>query len=441
MAHGPEGHDRLGDAREQGLRGRRDALALRASLRSDRRGVPSREPRPRARRVRRRKRQGSAGGAGHAPADPVRAALGSGALARPALRLDRGPVAPFRPDRPRPLSVLLGRAGDGALGRSRRDDRPLRGGRDRGRAVPPWRHPVHRHRAAPPAGRRARRREASRAGAGPRRDPRDRRVRPGEPRSRGGDRLMGALIQYFVDHPLAIPLFLLMFTAIIAVHEVAPNPPAAAAGIQPGDLGPSAAGRPATKPTDLAAYVTSAARADKEVTLALERNGRELPPITTAPRAEPPTGEGPLGIKLGEVTAQVSMPLPQAFGQALGLTGDVVEQIAALPGELIARPPGAQPPPVGGPIQIFVVTAAVSQLGFATFLKLVGVISVNLGVLNIIPFPGLDGGRLFFVLAGALLRRRLSPQVEAAIHAIGFVLLLGLLVVVSVADIRRATGG
>ncbi|TMF23460.1 MAG: site-2 protease family protein [Chloroflexi bacterium] len=365
---------------------------------------------------------------------------------------------------------------------------------------------------------------------------------------------MGALIQYFVDHPLAIPLFLLMFTAIIAVHEfghyltarllgmrvlefafgfpprlaairhagidysinaipfggfvrilgqddfaiaqrgageqgsftskpwwaqaivlasgvfmnfvlavvvltaafamgtsaptgqirvdeVAPNSPAAAAGIQPGDIVRSVDGRPVTKTTDLVAYVTSAARADKEVTLVLERNGRELPPITTAPRAEPPTGEGPLGIKLGEVTAQVSMPLPQAFGQALGLTGDVVEQIAALPGELIARPPGAQPPPVGGPIQIFVVTAAVSQLGFATFLKLVGVISVNLGVLNIIPFPGLDGGRLFFVLAGALLRRRLSPQVEAAIHAIGFVLLLGLLVVVSVADIRRATGG
>jgi regulator of sigma E protease len=66
---------------------------------------------------------------------------------------------------------------------------------------------------------------------------------------------------------------------------------------------------------------------------------------------------------------------------------------------------------------------------------------VNLGVLNIVPFPGLDGGRLFFVLLSAALRRRLSPQVEAAIHAVGFVLLLGLLVVVSVADIRRAAGG
>ena len=47
----------------------------------------------------------------------------------------------------------------------------------------------------------------------------------------------------------------------------------------------------------------------------------------------------------------------------------------------------------------------------------------------------------FFVLLSAALRRRLSPQVEAAIHAVGFVLLLGLLVVVSVADIRRAAGG
>ena len=56
-------------------------------------------------------------------------------------------------------------------------------------------------------------------------------------------------------------------------------------------------------------------------------------------------------------------------------------------------------------------------------------------------FPGLDGGRLFFVLFGAVLRRRLSPQVEAAIHAVGFVLLVGLLVIDSISDIRRAIGG
>jgi len=348
---------------------------------------------------------------------------------------------------------------------------------------------------------------------------------------------MGGLLQYFQDHPLALPLFLVMFTAIIAVHEfghyltarllgmrvlefafgfpprllairhggidysvnalpfggfvrilgqddfsieqvgagepgsftskpwwaqaivlasgvvmnfilaiavltvafaagtptstgqvrvdrVVPGSPAEAAGIQPGDL---------------VNYVRT--HADKEVKLELERNGRPVT-ITAMPRAQPPEGEGPLGIVLGEVTTNEPVPLPQAFIQAVGLTGDVMQQIAELPGQLLNRAPGTQgPPPVGGPIEIFRVTAAASEFGLPTFLKLVGVISVNLGVLNIIPFPGLDGGRLFFVLLGAALRRRISPQVEAAIHAVGFVLLLGLLVVVSVADIRRATGG
>ena len=251
----------------------------------------------------------------------------------------------------------------------------------------------------------------------------------------------------FMNFVLAITVLTVAFaigttapTGKIRVEEVAPNSPAAVAGIQPGDIVKSIDKRPITRTTDLVSYVTQ--HADKEVILVIERNGRDLDPITAVPRKEPPEGEGPLGIRLSEVQAQVAMSPPQAFLQALTLTGDVVEQIAELPGQLLTRAPGSpNPPPVGGPIQIFIVTAAVSQEGLATFLKLVGVISVNLAVLNIIPFPGLDGGRLFFVLAGALLRRRLSPQVEAAIHAVGFVLLLGLLLVVSVADIRRATGG
>ena len=160
------------------------------------------------------------------------------------------------------------------------------------------------------------------------------------------------------------------------------------------------------------------------------------------PRAQPPEGEGPLGIVLGEVTTNEPVPLPQAFVQAVGLTGDVVQQIAELPGQLLNRAPGTQgPPPVGGPIEIFRITGQVAQSGIPTFLKLVGVLSVNLAVLNIVPFPGLDGGRLFFVLLRGIFRVRLSPQAEAAIHAVGFVLLLLLLVVVSIADIRRVVGG
>ena len=138
----------------------------------------------------------------------------------------------------------------------------------------------------------------------------------------------------------------------------------------------------------------------------------------------------------------VSVSLPEAVVQAWQLTGDVVGQIAAIPGQIISsRGGGGDGPQVGGPIQIFVVTGQVAQLGLPTLLKLIGVLSVNLAVLNIIPFPGLDGGRLLFVLIAGIFRKRMSPQLEAAIHAVGFVLLLALLVVVSISDIRRVVGG
>jgi regulator of sigma E protease len=190
-------------------------------------------------------------------------------------------------------------------------------------------------------------------------------------------------------------------------------------------------------------YVKGQARLhpDQEVTLEIERNGHPLAPIKAVPRTAPPEGEGPLGIQLDEVQGAVAVPLPDAFQQAVALSGEVIVQIAELPGRLLTSRGSTGAPTVGGPIEIFRVTGQVAQYGIPTFLKLVGVLSVNLAVLNIVPFPGLDGGRLFFVLIGGIFRKRFSPQVEAAIHAVGFVLLLALLVVVSIADIRRVVGG
>jgi len=157
----------------------------------------------------------------------------------------------------------------------------------------------------------------------------------------------------FMNFVLAITVLTVAFaigttapTGKIRVEEVAPNSPAAVAGIQPGDIVKSIDKRPITRTTDLVSYVTQ--HADKEVILVIERNGRDLDPITAVPRKEPPEGEGPLGIRLSEVQAQVAMSPPQAFLQALTLTGDVVEQIAELPGQLLTRAPGSpNPPPVG----------------------------------------------------------------------------------------------
>jgi regulator of sigma E protease len=68
-------------------------------------------------------------------------------------------------------------------------------------------------------------------------------------------------------------------------------------------------------------------------------------------------------------------------------------------------------------------------------LQLMGLLSTALGITNLLPLPALDGGRIFFVIVEAIRRKRISPEREGAIHLIGFVLLISLLVVITYADI------
>lgn len=230
-------------------------------------------------------------------------------------------------------------------------------------------------------------------------------------------------------------------TGNVQVVEVKAGSPAEEAGFRKDDIVREVDGAPIKDSQELVRYTR--AHRGQVLTIVIERGGQRLPPAQIEARRRPPEGEGPLGIVLVDATAPMTGGLPQAFGFAWALTGDVVQQIAALPGQLIGGPeaPSDAQPQVGGPIEILRVTGEVSRFGFAAILRLVGVLSINLAVLNIIPFPSLDGGRLLFVLIGGIFRKRLSPQVEAAVHAVGFVLLLGLLVAVSIADIRRLIGG
>ena len=205
-------------------------------------------------------------------------------------------------------------------------------------------------------------------------------------------------------------------TGDVRVREVAPDSPASRAGFQIGDIVRAIDGRKIERSNDLVNYVRAQARLnpDKEVTLEVERNGRPLPPIKAVPRAEPPEGQGPLGIGLEEVQGPDCRRAARGIrsgGVAIG-SGDRADRGAAGAAARAAHRP-SDAPTVGGPIEIFRVTGQVAQFGLPTFLKLVGVLSVNLAVLNILPFPGLDGGRLFFVLlagsSASASRRRSRP--------------------------------
>ncbi|MBM4421670.1 MAG: site-2 protease family protein, partial [Chloroflexi bacterium] len=208
-------------------------------------------------------------------------------------------------------------------------------------------------------------------------------------------------------------------TGDVRIVQVAPGSPAAQAGFQSGDVITTVEGTRAAGVRDLVSYTRR--RAESPMSIVLVRGDRTLPAITVTPRAEPPEGQGPLGIRIEDVLAPVPTSLPDAYGQATRFTGEVFAELAALPDQLFGpRRVLAPEPQVGGPIEIFRVTAEVANRGLASTLLLMGALSLNLAVLNIIPFPGLDGGRLLFVLIAGIFRKRLSPQVEGMIHAVGF---------------------
>jgi regulator of sigma E protease len=97
---------------------------------------------------------------------------------------------------------------------------------------------------------------------------------------------------------------------------------------------------------------------------------------------------------------------------------------------------------VAGPIGILQATSEVVQYGLTDTLRFAAFLSTQLGIVNMLPFPALDGGRLVFVVLEALRRgKRISPQREGLVHIIGMVILLGLVLVFSYFDVLRLVSG
>ncbi|OQB06587.1 MAG: putative zinc metalloprotease [bacterium ADurb.Bin212] len=93
---------------------------------------------------------------------------------------------------------------------------------------------------------------------------------------------------------------------------------------------------------------------------------------------------------------------------------------------------------VGGPVQIYLATGTAVKIGFVAVLQLIAILSVNLAIINILPLPALDGGRILFIIIETIARKRIiKEKVESIIHAIGFALLLGLIVLVTYNDIAK----
>ena len=234
----------------------------------------------------------------------------------------------------------------------------------------------------------------------------------------------------------------------LTITEIQVGSPAVVAGLQVGDVILSADGRTFDVSRDLTAYVRS--RAGHLVDLTVRRDGRELK-VPVTPRAlsdaEEVKGLGAVGFsyepdRFVEVPPSASGPAEAAW-EGVTAAGDLALKI---PGGLATAVAGllGLAPDAGtavGPIGIASETGRVLRAPLVSQLIFIGILSVNLAVLNVLPFPPLDGGRIAVVVIEAVRRRRLPAEREALVYLTGFMVLILLVILISIRDVANLIGG
>jgi regulator of sigma E protease len=160
--------------------------------------------------------------------------------------------------------------------------------------------------------------------------------------------------------------------------------------------------------------------------------------ISIIPRKDYPKDEGPMGIVVSRFEEK-KYPWYQApflgTKESMVISLELVKGIGKTLWKLISFQPVGKD--VAGPIGIAQMTGSAIKTGENAVLELLGLLSLNLAIVNILPFPALDGGRLLFVVIEGLTGKRIKTHWERYIHQFGMILLLLLMVLVTLNDVVR----
>ena len=216
----------------------------------------------------------------------------------------------------------------------------------------------------------------------------------------------------------------------IVVIDVVENSPAQLAGLKTGDelIG-------FLKAEEVKNFITG--NSGKRTELKYKRGG-DVFSAELVPRGSPPPGEGAIGIAMDEVGI-LKLPWYWAPWEGLKMTYELTISIALAIFyffvNLVKGLTGLEG--VMGPVGMVSATNTVARLGFSYLLSFVALLSINLAVVNVIPFPALDGGRILFLLIEKIKGSPINTRISNVIHNIGFVLLLILMLAITYRDILR----
>ena len=209
------------------------------------------------------------------------------------------------------------------------------------------------------------------------------------------------------------------------VGEVLPGTPAATAGIKKGDVLLSVNSEPVKEWNEFSALI---AESKEDVTVGYSRSGEEQE-ITIKPAAK--DGRRYIGIK----PESEHHPL-RSVKDGFTMTGKVIVTIFDVLKQLFTGDLGVDK--LSGPVGVVKIIGDSAKFGFGSLMFIMAYISANLGVMNLLPIPALDGGKLLFILIEAITGRPVDKKVEMTLSFISFALLIGLMIYVTIfGDIAR----
>jgi len=247
-------------------------------------------------------------------------------------------------------------------------------------------------------------------------------------------------IPELVPHQFSIPSDTTTSAQQVYAAAVADGSPAQKAGISAQDSITAIDHQKLTSAQQLVDFTS--AHAGKQVTFTVVHDKQPSRDVTFTLNKTHSASQGYAGISPYEQTTKRSTWSAPIVGVGLTaqLTWETIRGLGVTISDLAHQQYKQASENVAGPVGIFSILKSSSELGFRPVLFLIGIISLTLAVMNVLPIPALDGGRLFVTIIFRALKRPLTKEREESIQAAGFAALLLLIVLVTVVDVGRLTG-
>lgn len=253
----------------------------------------------------------------------------------------------------------------------------------------------------------------------------------------------------FMNFVLAVGIISFLFSFVgvpvpgdkVVVSGLVENAPAENSGLRVGDTVETINGVKIQSTTAL--IETTRKHLGEKVTLNIKTEKGENKVLEITPRKDYPKDQGPMGIAVSQSSTIKKYPWYQApfvgTKEALNQSFLIISGLGGLVSGLVTK--GAVPSDVAGPVGIAQLTGRVVEIGPYAILSFISLLSLNLAIINILPIPALDGGRLFFIIIEAVTRRKVNPKFEGYAHSIGMAVLLLLIALITLHDLIRIFTG